>query len=51
MTPFEGFKKNEKVVLSDLQDKRQKHKSKNNRGNFVRTADLTKVFSEGDSTN
>ena len=52
MTPVQASKKsNEKVVYSNLQDKRRKLNPKYKLGQFVRTADIKKVFSKGDSTN
>ena len=41
----------EKLVYSNHQDKRQKSKSRFQLGQIVRTADILKVFSQGDSTN
>ena len=41
MSPQEASKKiNEKVVFSNLQDKRKKHKPKQKLGDLVRTADI-----------
>ena len=52
MTPNQASKKsNEKVVYNNLQDKRQKQKPKFQLGQLVRTADIKRVFSKGDSTN
>ena len=52
MTPIQASKKvNEKLVYSNLQDKRQKQKPKFKLGQLVRTADIKRVFSKGDSTN
>ena len=52
MTPIQASKKaNEKIVYSNLQDKRVKQKPKFKLGQLVRTADIKKVFSNGDSTN
>ena len=52
MTPIQASKKsNEKEVYSNLQDRRVKQKPKFNLGQLVRTADIKRVFSEGDSTN
>ena len=49
--PIDASKKvNEKIVVSKLQDKRQKRKPKYNLGDLVRTADIKKV-SKGDSIN
>ena len=52
MTPNQASKKfNEKEVYSNLQDRRVKQKPKFRLGQLVRTADINKVFSKGDSTN
>ena len=52
MTPVQASKKvNEKIVYSNLQDKRRKLNPKYKLGQLVRTADIKKVFSKGDSTN
>ena len=52
MTPNQASKKsNEKQVYSNLQDKRRKLNPKYKLGQLVRTADIKKVFSKGDSTN
>ena len=52
MTPIEGSKKvNEKTVFSNLRDKRQKHKPIFKLGDLVRTADIERTFSKGDTTN
>ena len=52
MTPIQASKKsNEKLVYSNLQDKRRKLNPKFKLGQLVRTADIKKVFSKGDSTN
>ena len=52
MTPVQASKKaNEKVVYSNLQDKRVKQTPKFKLGQLVRTADIKRVFSKGDSTN
>jgi len=52
MTPIEASKKvNEKTVLSNLRDKRQKHKPIFKLGDLVRTADIKRTFSKGDTTN
>ena len=51
MTPIQTRKKeNEKLVYSNLQDKRVKQRPKFKLGQLVRTADIKKVFSKGDST-
>ena len=52
MTPIQASKKsNEKEVFSNLQDKRQIQTAKFKLGDLVRTADIKRVFSKGDSTN
>ena len=52
MTPTQASKKvNEKVVYNNLQDRRVKQKPKFHLGQLIRTADIKKVFSKGDSTN
>ena len=52
MTPAQAsIKSNEKVVYSNLQDRRVQQRPKYNLGQLVRTADIRKVFSKGDSTN
>ena len=52
MTPIQASKKsNEKLVYSDLKDRRVKQQPKFKLGQLVRTADIKKVFSKGDSTN
>ena len=52
MTPNQARKKlNEKEVFSNLKDKREIQKPKFKLGQLVRTADIKKVFSKGDSTN
>ena len=52
MTPIQASKKsNEKEVYSNLQDKRRKLNPKYKLGQLVRTSDIQKVFSKGDSTN
>ena len=51
MTPIQASKKsNEKEVCSNLQDKRQKQTPEIKLGDLVRTFDIRKVFSKGDST-
>ena len=45
------MKKNEGFVYKNLLDKREKIKPKYEIGNLVRTADLKKTFSKGDTTN
>ena len=52
MTPIQACKKSiEKSVYSNLQDKRKILDSKYKVGQLVRTADIKRVFSKGDSTN
>ena len=52
ITPIQASKKaNEKLVYSNLKDKREVRKPKFKLGQLVRTADIKKVFSKGDSTN
>ena len=52
MTPIQAIKKtNEKLVYSNLQDKRRKLNPKYKLGQLVRTADIKKVFPKGDSKN
>ena len=52
MIPVQASKKvNEKIVYSNLQDRRDKQLPKNILGQLVRTADIKRVFSKGDSTN
>ena len=52
MTLIQTSKKvNEKLVYSNLQDKRRKLNPKYKLGQLVHTADIKKVFSKGDSTN
>ena len=52
MTPNQASKKsNEKLVYSNLQDRRVKRQAKFKLGDLIRTADIKRVFSKGDSTN
>ena len=52
MPPVQASKKsNEKLVYSNLQDRRAKQQPKYKLGQPVRTADIKRVFSKGDSTN
>ena len=52
MTPVQASKKvNEKEVFSNLRDDREVRKPKFKLGDLVRTSDIKKVFSKGDSTN
>ena len=51
MTPIQASKKsNEKIVYNNLEDNREIQKPKFKLGQLVRTADIKKIFSEGDST-
>ena len=51
MTPVQASRKsNEKLVYSNLRDDREKQHPKFNLGQLVRTADIKKEFSKGDST-
>ena len=51
-TPIQASKKlNEKLVYSNLQDRRVKQKPEFHLSQLVRTADIKRVFSKGDSTN
>ena len=52
MTLIQAFKKsNAKLVYSNLQDWRNRQKPKFHLSQLVRTCDIRKVFSKGDSTN
>ena len=51
MTNQASKKSNEKAVFDNLRDDREKQKPKFQLGQLVRTADIKKVFSKGDSTN
>ena len=52
MTPIQAsLKKNEGYVYKSLLDKRKKIKPRYEIGDLVRTADLKKTFSKGDTTN
>ena len=52
MTLIQASKKiNEKEVYQNLQEKRVKQKPQYKLGQLVRTADIKRVFSKGDSTN
>ena len=52
MKPIDASKKsNEKQVYSNLQDRRVKQQPKFKLGDLVRTTDIKRVFSKGDSTN
>ena len=51
MTPIQASKKsNEKIVYNNLKDNREIQKPKFKLGQLVRTADIKRVFSKGDST-
>ena len=50
MTPIEAsLKKNQKLVFSNLQNKRKEHEPKLKLGQLVRTADIRRLFSKVDS--
>ena len=52
MTAIQASKKsNEKVVYNNLKDKREIQKPKFKLGQLIRTSDIKRVFSKGDSTN
>ena len=52
MTPVQASKKkNGKLVFDNLTDDREKQQAKYKLGQLVRTADIKRVFSEGDCTN
>ena len=52
MTPIQASKKsNQKIVFDNLRDDREKQQPKYKLGQLVRTADIKRVFSKGDSTN
>ena len=52
MTPVQASKKsNEKIVYNNLRDDKEKQQPKYKLGQLVRTADIKRVFSKGDSTN
>ena len=52
MKPIDASKKsNEEKVFTNLQDRRVKQQPKFKLGQLVRTADIKRVFSKGDSTN
>ena len=52
MTPIQASKtSNEKEVYHNFQDRRVRQKPKFNLGQLVRTADIKRVFSRGNSTN
>ena len=52
MKPIDASNKsNQKLVYNNLKDDREVRKPKFNSGDLVRTSDIKKVFSKGDSTN
>ena len=52
MKPIDASNKsNQKLVYNNLKDDREVRKPKFKLGDLVRTADIKKVFSKGDSTN
>ena len=52
MTPIQAsIKSNEKIVYNNLKDIREIQKPKFKLGQLVRTSDIRRVFSKGDSTN
>ena len=52
MTPIQASKKsNQKIVYNNLRDERVKRQPKFHLSQLVRTADIKRVFSKGDSTN
>ena len=52
MTPKQASKKSTEIeVYSNLKDNGEVRKPKFNLGQLVRTADIKRVFSKGDSTN
>ena len=52
MTPIQASKKsNEKIVYSNLKEDRDVPKPTIKLGDLVRTSDIKKIFSKGDSTN
>ena len=52
MTPIQASKKaNERKFYSNLQDRRIRKQPKLKLGQLVRTADIKRVFTKGDSTN
>ena len=52
MKPIDASNKpNQKLVYNNLKDDREVRKPKYKLGQLVRTADIKKVFSKGDSTN
>ena len=52
LNPVQASKNsNEKIVYNNLKDNRAKQKPKYRLGQLVRTSDIKRVFSKGDSTN
>ena len=52
MRPIQAsIKSNKKLVYSNLQDRRVRQQTKFELGQLVRTADIKRVFSKGDSKN
>ena len=52
LKPIDASKKsNEKLIYNNLQDKRVEQKPKFKLGDLVRSADIKRFFSKGDSTN
>ena len=51
MTPIQASKKSNEKEVYNLQDRRVRQQTKINLGQVVRTADIKRVFSQGDSTN
>ena len=52
MTPIQASKKsNQKIVCSNLKDNREVRKHKFKLGQLIRTSDIKRVISKGDSTN
>ena len=52
MTATQASKKeNEDELFFNLSDKRKKREAKYNLNDLVRTADIERIFSKGDSTN
>ena len=52
MTPIQAFKKSkEKLVYSNIQDRKVKQQPKFSLDQLVRTSDIRSIFSKGDSTN
>ena len=52
MNPIQASEKsNQKLLYNNLKDDREVIKTKFNLGQLIRTADIKRVFSKGDSTN